>query len=132
MDSQEKEIIAVFDKQVIDDFTMNYIAQSERAEIRTRLANNTSLGVRFTDTENKTLFCAIIDIEPVSRCIHVREVGGLFGRCYECLDSFCHGLMQLFDYKTVSFVTEKRAVKKWAAKMGYSPLDDKEFVKGLQ
>lgn len=128
----EKVLTAVSDNSVIHDFCMNYIDPDEKQIIQNRFDSKMSIGMRFTDEKDLTVFCAVIDFEPHESVLHVREVGGTFPHAYTFLDNFCQGLAQYLGYNHVTFNTERNAVKRFAKKAGYHTNDGHEFIKSLE
>jgi hypothetical protein len=123
MDDSQETVDCVINNALIDHLFFNYIAYDERNTIIKRLALKQSVVVGFK-VGNEIKFCAVLDFEPYDKILHVRQVGGFFGRIHDALDIFTQGFAKYLNYDFITFETEKRAVKKWAEKAGFEYLHE--------
>ncbi|MDX1939670.1 MAG: hypothetical protein SFU99_03915 [Saprospiraceae bacterium] len=127
---QSQEIKVIFDNTLIEHTYFNYLPHSRRVELETLIKNKEAVICGFYNLDDGMLFVAAFQIYPES--VHVREVGGNFGRCYDVLDIFAQGFAKYMGKNSVTFDTEKRAVHVWANKSGYIPTpDSNEYRKVL-
>lgn len=130
MDANAQKITAKIDNDLQNHFFLsNYLHRDELNEIDHRIMAGKSMAVGFMSGE-EVLFVAIFDFEH--DCLHVRQVGGFFGRLYDVLDIFAQGLAKFMNKKYISFKSDRRAVAKWAAGNDYVfTSNENEFRKVL-
>lgn len=112
-----RKIDVFFDDKLINHLFLDYMTNENRLQLEYRLANGISIICVFRK-DNEDLFVTAIDIED--KCIHVREVGGSFGRIYDILDDFVQGFAKFCGKDEITFNTGRRAVVKWAEKQNYT------------
>lgn len=97
----------------------------DKKEVFELFAKKEGMAVAFYD-DNNFLFAAILDYSGDT--IHVREVAGNFGRNFRHLHNFANFAGRILMKTYVTFCTERRAVEKWADRMGYIKNDSGYYV----
>lgn len=115
-----QEIKATVNNSYVSHEMLDYCLP-DREALNARLAADTSFVAAF-HTDEEILFVAVFDLEPA--CLHVREVGGNFGKYHEALDFFAKAFAKGLNRESVSFNTSKKAVEKWAEKRGYDRIPE--------
>lgn len=125
--ARHQKINVKFDNLLISNAVFNYLDAAEKEIIYSRLSDNESAVAGFYNSE-KLVFAVVFDFE-LNR-LHVRQVGGDFGRNYNLLDTFCAGLAKALGFDTITFISFKKAVARWAEKAGYrNIIGDSEYLK---
>lgn len=115
-----QEIKATINNNYVNHEFLDY-CKNDREALNERLLSDRSFVAAF-HTDDKILFVAVFDLEPL--CLHVREVGGNFGRYHDALKFFAEAFAKGLKRESVSFNTEKPAVEKWAKKCGFERIPE--------
>ena len=135
--AENKEVIVTIDKAFLDCPYFHYLDNSEKRKILDRLKCGQSIVCGFF-VNNSLVFCAVLDFEPESLSLHVREVGGVMDRSvfgvidsYKALNFFCEGLAKTLGYDNISFNADRPFYKKVHSSFGYLPINEKEYERRL-
>lgn len=111
-----------------DHAFFDYMPLKNWLEVKRRIERKTSQ-IAFFNINGVDKFAAVLDFEK--DCLHVREVGGNFPFLYKHLNNFCIGFAKALGMKSVSFKTEKTAVKFLAKRAGFQLNEHGDFEKAI-